>query len=447
MNILMMTSAAPEVAPFTTDEKRPPLGVGSLISVLKGAGHRVWFVDNYLEPSDVLETDFLTRNDIDFVGIYSNTICYQKTLEMLHKLQALREKKKWKGKIIVGGPHTSVCAETIPDFVDHIVVGEGELSVPEIIEGSEKKRVVKGKAVVDMDSLPLPAWEEFIYRPYMWTDPWIDSYPVYTFNTSRGCPFDCTFCSVQSVWGRTYRCMSAERVISDVEHMIRHYGMRAAYFREDHFTLKKSRVVDFCELLLKKDIKIDWMCETRVDNLGDLEYQKLMARAGCKVFYIGVESGSPRMLKFLKKEETMEQFVKAFSFAGEAGIRTYASFVVGAPTETEDDRRMTEKLISRIKPDYVGKNVFVAIPGSELYEYVRDNALYEYEDPNKVLYLKGHNERVDVYYSGTPYLKVPGTVTKGQILAFRLKQKVRGELMPALAKAVKSVKQWRRIQR
>lgn len=421
MNILMMTSAAPQSAPFSMSEKRPPLGLGFLIAVLKKAGHQVYFVDNYLEPSRVLETDFLAKKKIDFVGIYSNTLCYQSTLEMFNKLQRKRERGDWGGKILVGGPHTSVGLDTIPEFVDNVVIGEGELSVPDILSGVEKNRVVRGKIVEDMDSLPMPAWEEFIYRPYMWGDPWVDSYPVYTFNTSRGCPFDCNFCSVQAVWGRTYRCMSAERVLSDVEHMMKHYGMRCAYFREDHFTMKKSRVVDFCEQILKKGIKIDWICETRADGLGDLSYQKLMARAGCKAFYIGVESGSPRMLEFYKKEETVEQFITAFDIAKEAGIKTYASFIVGTPTESKQERQMTEELILRIKPDITGRNIFVAIPGSELYGLVREKKLYEYEDVNKVLYLKGHNKLVDTYYDSNPNFKVPGTVGIMGLFAYYLK--------------------------
>lgn len=412
------------MSPFSTDEKRPPLGVGFLISVLKAAGHTVHFLDNYLSPSNILDTDFLSKHKIDFVGIYANTICYQSTLSMFHKLQSMRKLKKWNGKIIVGGPHTSVGIDTIPDFVDYILVGEGEISILKIISGSETNRVVHGEKVTDMDSLPLPAWEEFIYKPYMWTERWIDSYPVYTFNTSRGCPFNCTFCSVQAVWGRSYRCMSAERVVSDVEHMIKYYGLKVAYFREDHFTFKKSRVIDFCELILRKNIKIDWICETRVDKLNDLEYQKLMARAGCKVFYIGVESGSPRMLKFFNKGETVEQFIEAFNFAKQAGIKTYASFVVSAPTETSDDRKATEDLVSKLQPDYIGNNIYTGLPGSSLYEYVKENKLYEYVDSNNILYLKEHNRRVNSYYSGNPYRKIPTTMRKYQIKAFEFKKRV-----------------------
>lgn len=425
MNVLMMTSAAPRWAPFSTTEKRPPLGVGFLISVMKRAGHTVYFIDNYLTPSNILETDFLSKHRIDFVGIYANTICYQSTLSMFQKLHEMREKKQWNGKIIVGGPHTSVGLDTIPEYVDHIVTGEGEVSILEILSGEEKCRVVRGKLVNDLDRLPRPAWEEFIYRPYMWTDPWIDTYPVYTFNTSRGCPFDCNFCSVKSIWGKTYRYMSAERMLSDVEYMMDYYGMKVAYFREDHFTLNKKRVVDFCELLLKKNIKLDWMCETRVDSLTDPEYQKLLARAGCKVYYIGVESGSQKMLDFFKKDETVEQFIKAFDVAHKVGIKTYASFIVGAPTETDEDREKTEEFISRIKPDYIGKNIYTGIPGSELYDYVKENELYEFEDSNKVLYLKGHNQRVNKYYGGIPFYKTPTPNRKWELISYELKGRVR----------------------
>jgi radical SAM superfamily enzyme YgiQ (UPF0313 family) len=407
MNILLMTSAAPEYSPFSTSEKRPPLGIGYLISVLKQQGHKVHFVDNYLEPSPILESDFLIKNRIDWVGIYANTICYQDTLSMFHRLQVLREKRLWSGKIMVGGPHTSVGLETIPDFVDHVVLGEGEISILRIVSGEETERVIRGEKVRDLDTLPFPAWEEFIHRPYDWTNQWVDNHPVYTFNTSRGCPFQCTFCSVNAVWGRTYRYMSAERVLEDVTRMIKYYGMRVAYFREDHFTLNKKRTVEFCEGLLRRGLKIDWICESRIDQFGDPGYVALMARSGCRALYIGVESGSPRILEFLRKGERVDQFIRAFDLAKKFGIKTYASFVVGVPTETEEELGLTHELIQRIQPDFCSKNVYVGLPGSELYKYVKEHQLYEFEDPNGILYVKGHDDRVDRFYNGNPYRKTP----------------------------------------
>ena len=406
MNILFLTSAAPEKSGFSTSEKRPPIGLGYLMAVLKKEGHDVFFSDEYLQPTTILDTDFISKQNIDYVGIYSNTICYDSTLLMFEKLQRKRENKEWNGKIMVGGPHTSVGYKEIPEYVDHIVIGEGEISVPKILSGKINDRMIHGETVENLDDLPMPAWEEFIFRPYDWRHSWHPVYPLYTFNTSRGCPFSCTFCSVKAIWGKTYRFMSAERVVHDIEHMIKHYGAKGIYFREDHFTLNKKRTIDFCELLLKKNINIEWFCETRVDNLDDYEYQSLMAKAGCKAFYIGVESGSPKMLKFYNKGETREQFIKAFDIARQVGIKTYASFVIGGPTETEEDIKLTEDLKEKTKPDFIGNNVFLGIPGSELYEYVKSNNLYEYEDNKHILYPFGFKNNARKYYGDDPYFDV-----------------------------------------
>lgn len=400
--ILFLTSAAPERSGFSTQEKRPPLGVASLISVLKNYGHEVFFSDEYLGKTDILDGTFVEDKNIDYVGIYSNTVCFRSTLEMFEKLEAKRKKGLWNGKIIVGGPHTSVGVKTIPEYVDHVFIGEGDISLPKLLNGEINERIVYGEKVEDMDSLPFPAWEELIHKKYDWNTPFNipGMYPCYTMNTSRGCPFNCTFCSVKAIWGKTYRFMSAERVVEDVEKMIKYYGAKSIFFREDHFTLNKNRTESFCKLLLEKNINIKWMCETRVDDFDDYEYVKLMADAGCTMFYIGVESGSPKMLEYFKKGETVEQFEKAFYNARKAGIKTYASFVVESPIETEEDGVLTEKLIGRIRPDYVGRNVYVGIPGSEIYDKIVDEKMYEYIDEAGIAYPKGFLKNVKKYYGG-----------------------------------------------
>ncbi len=399
MNILFLTAPAPERAGFSTGEKRPPLGVGYLMSIMKNDGHKVFFSDEYLKKTNILETGFLKKNEIDIVGLYLNTICFNEAKLMLYKLNQLRVSGEWHGQIYVGGPHTSTGLATIPDFVDKVFIGEAEISLPKVVNGEIDERVVYGEKVDDLDSLPMPAWEEFIHLPYDWGHTWFEEcLPIFTLNTSRGCPFNCTFCSVNSIWGKSYRYMSAERVVSDIEHMQRYYGAKAIYFREDHFTLNKKRVIDLCHLLINKNIKINWMCESRADDLCDREYQQLMKEAGCRVFYIGVESGSPKILKEIKKGETREDFITAFDIARDVGIDTYASFVVGLPFETKDDLDMTETLIERIRPDHLCRNLFVGIPGSELYDYVKLNNLYEYEDDFGILYPLGYKKNIKKYY-------------------------------------------------
>jgi len=341
-----MTSPAPKISPFSTDEKIPPLGVGFLLSVLKNNGHTVYFSDEYLKPSRILDSKFLFKNNIDYVGIYSNTICFQGTLMLLEKLKKSR-KKGWKGTIMVGGPHTCVNVEDFPEYVDYVVIGEGERTILEIIEGQVNERVITGKKVEDLDILPRPAWEIFSKLPYNWEHYWIKDKPIFTLNTSRGCPFNCTFCSVRNIWGKTYRIMSGKRVFEDVLYLINNYDAKGIYFREDNFTLNKKRVIEFCNLLMENKVNISWICETRVDSLQDLEYVSLMGNSGCKAFYIGFESGSPHMLELMNKQSSTKQILKAFENAHKVKIKTYASLIYGLPHETEEDLLLTNNLLKR----------------------------------------------------------------------------------------------------
>jgi len=241
MNVLLTTSAAPRQSPFSTTQKRPPIGIGFLIAVLRNAGHKVFFIDNYLSASNFLETDYLERHHINFVGIYANTICFRDTRRMLHRLEYLRQTGRWQGKIMVGGPHTSVALETIPAFVDFVVQGEGEQAILDIVEGRAQERVLRCRRLDNLDDLPMPAWDYFIHQPYNWGGDWFPGTPVFTMNTSRGCPFHCTFCSVGSIWGRKYNCFSAEHIVADTDYLMQHYGARGIYFREDNFTIHRER--------------------------------------------------------------------------------------------------------------------------------------------------------------------------------------------------------------
>ncbi len=396
--ILLTTSAAPAQAPFSTSEKRPPIGIGFLISVLRNAGHEVSFIDNYLKPTNFIETGYLQKNNIEYIGIYINTICFRDTLRMLHKIQYLRKTGQWQGKIIVGGPHTTVAQGTIPEFVDYVVQGEGENAILDIVEGKVTQRIVNYPRIENLDALPMPAWDCFARLPYDWSAKFFDEKPVFTMNTSRGCPFRCTFCSVGSIWGKKYTYFSAERIVSDIEYLIKNYGARGIYFREDNFTLNKSRLERFCNLIIEKGINISWACESRVSNL-DRDVIELMSRAGLKGFYFGVESGSQRILDLLHKDITVEQIKNAFNWCHEFNIKAAASVIVGVPGETEADRQKTNELLNEIKPDTVWTNVFVGIPNSSLYQCVLKDRLYEYIDDRGLVYLQGHNYRAGRYYN------------------------------------------------
>lgn len=409
MNILLTTSAAPSQTPFSTTEKRPPIGIGFLISVLKNAGHNVFFIDNYLQPSDFLETGYLRQNDIDYVGIYANTICFRDTLRMLYKLEWFRQTNRWNGKIVVGGPHTTVCPDTIPDFVDFVVKGEGEQAILDIVEEKIKNRIVETPRIENLDKLSPPAWDYFVNLPYDWGGTFFTEKPIFVVNSSRGCPFRCSYCSVGSIWGKKYTAFSAERIVSDIEYLINHYGAKGIYFREDNFTLNKNRLNKFCNLMIEKKFNIPWACESRVSSINRQNI-KLMKEAGVCGFYFGVESGSQRVLDFVKKDITLAQTRETFKLCHEYGIKSAASIIVGVPTETEEELNQTLALVAEIKPTVTWFNVFTGIPNSELYKYTIKNNLYEFIDDRGLVYLKGHNKFTKRFYHGNWDAEIP-TIT------------------------------------
>jgi len=397
MNILFVTSAAPEKSPFFTDEKRSPLGIGSLISVLRNEGHKVFFIDNYLEPSNFIEEGYLQKNDIDFVGIYANTICYRDTLRMFNEIENLRKKGLWNGKIIVGGPHTSVALETIPEFVDYVVQGEGERAILKIITGKANGRVIIEERIKDIDSLPFQPWDIFSELPYSYSSRQMDVKPVFAMNTSRGCPFNCSFCSVGSIWGKQYTYFSADRIILEIEYLVKNFGAKGIYFAEDNFTLNLKRTEEFCEKLIKKNIDIQWDCETRVDNMSE-DLLRLMSAAGCRSVYLGVESGSQKVLDMLNKKITIEQIKNTINWCKKYNIRTYCSLITGVPGETYEDYVLTKKLMDELKPYIYGFNVFVGIPDSSLYRYTLENNLYEHIDDIGLIYPPGYGIKTKFFY-------------------------------------------------
>jgi len=399
MNILFTTSAAPKRSPFFTSEKRPPLGLGYLISILRNKGFNVYFIDNYLKPSNFIKNGFLQKNKIDFIGIYANTICYRDTLRMLNEIEELRKKGLWNGKIIVGGPHTSVAIDTIPKFVDYIVQGEGELAILEIINGEPAEKIIRKERISDLDSLPFLPWDIFAKLPYNHTCPWTNIEPVFTMNTSRGCPFRCSFCSVKAIWGKNYTYFSAGRIIEEIEYLVKNFKAKGIYFREDNFTLNQNRVRKFCEKLIEKKLNIFWACESRVDTLCNEELVRLMSRAGCKAIYFGIESGSQKILDILNKDITVGQIEKAIKLCKNHNIKTHCSFITGIPGEEYEDFLLTQKLIRKLKPSTYGFNVFVGIPYSQLYAHILNNNLYEYIDDLGLLYLPGFDIKAEYFYN------------------------------------------------
>lgn len=346
MKILFVTSKAPEFYQgMFFGEKRFPIGIGYLISVLKQAGHEVDLLDRYL-----LGDVWNGNKKYDLVGIYSSTPCFEDTKNIINKFLG-------KAKLMIGGPHTSLYLDSIPESVDVICQCEGEKCVLDVVEGNIDKSVIRYPRMTskELDSLPSPPFDLFMKLPYTLSVPWFKETPVFNFNSSRGCSYNCSFCSVREIWGKKVALMSPERIIEDIEKCIKDFGMKGVYFREDNFTISKARVRKFCELLLRKDLEIKWICESRCDTV-DERLVVLMSRAGCKAMYVGFESGSDKMLKIYNKGITVDDSRRFAAWAHKAGIAVVASMIFNHPEETDVDRTLSREFLQDIKPETAWMN-------------------------------------------------------------------------------------------
>jgi len=391
----------PGTSPLHYGDFRPPLGLGFLAAYLERYGHEARIIDNYLQEQNTEEA--VNGFAPDFIGIYTHTASYLQVLELIEEIRKITDKP-----IICGGPHATVLPETIPDTVSHIVIGEGEVALLGIVKGEENGRIIQKPPVGDLDSLPWPSYKHFIDKPYNFKmslyshghshGPQMEAEPVLTMNTSRGCPFGCTFCGVCFIWGRAYRFFSAGKIVEEVENLVNTYGAKGIYFREDNFTLHRKRLEEFCDSLLERNIKIHWACESRVDAIQDEALMEKVFSAGCRGFYVGVESGEQRVLDLMEKGVTVGQIKRFFALCRKASIKTYATFCMGTPGETDEDREETNRLIEEIQPDSVDRFAYVGIPKSAVYEYILENQLYYHIDRSGFLYTEESKRVSGVLY-------------------------------------------------
>jgi radical SAM superfamily enzyme YgiQ (UPF0313 family) len=349
MKVALVTAKPNPNSGFNVGEKRPPTGIGFLYAVLAQHGIQADIYDRYCTNSwsnDNFES-------YDFMGIYCASVCSNDITNIITLSKAK--------KIAVGGPHAYIFPEKIPSKVNYIVRGEGEHIIKDLVEGNypEGEIVTDRLSNKELDALPSFPYEVFWKRKhnYNWGFPFNNNKPIFTMNTSRGCPFSCSFCSVKKIWGKHFTYMSADRVFEDVERLVKDFGCKGIYFREDNFTVNNSRVRKFCQYLITNKINITFACETRVDTL-DYELMELMRRAGCIGFYVGVEALNQHMLDIYNKGITVEQTIDFFKSTKKLGIKVAASLITNHPEETAQDQLQDHQLLQQLKPALVWTNPY-----------------------------------------------------------------------------------------
>jgi radical SAM superfamily enzyme YgiQ (UPF0313 family) len=335
-----------------------PIGILSLAAVLEVQGVRPTIIDlnrvyyDYLrstERSSEMKfssyvTSRITQSDYDVVGL--GTICssYPLTLRIAKELKESRPGIQ----IILGGPQASVVdVSTMRAFpsIDCIVRGEAEDSLPAVIHalsgqgyhellpgitfrnGSNIVRTPNSPVVLDLDLLPLPAFHLY---------PELRQCSYVPLELGRGCPFGCTFCSTNDFFRRRFRLKSPDRMLAQMKLIKETYGIGTFDLIHDMFTVDRKRVVAFCEALLTAGEEFFWNCSARTDCV-DNDLIALMARAGCRGMFFGIETGSARLQKVIKKNLELAEAERHIETADNHNITTAVSLITGFPDETMED--------------------------------------------------------------------------------------------------------------
>jgi radical SAM superfamily enzyme YgiQ (UPF0313 family) len=360
--------------------KVPPLGLGYLAAVLKQRGVEVEVFDLNVEFSALDE--FLSFERPSVVGVSCGIGNARQAFEVARKVKTFFPDCF----VIMGGPYPSIMGESLlvrHGDVDVAVVGEGEATIVELFErfqNGEKLSNVDGlifrdrdkvrrnllRAPVEpLDGLPFPAREKLPMRLY--------SENAGVIFTSRGCPYQCVFCSC-SVFGKRWRGHSPEHVLAEIEYMRKQYGIRCVNFLDDNFAFDLERAEKILDGIIVNNwgVSLYFWNGLRVDSITEALLRK-MRKAGSTTINYGVESVNPDVLAKIKKGITLDQVEKVVKLTHEVGITANIFLMIGNPGDTMKIAEKVKDFAERIDVDGVHVSMATPIPGTEFWSWVEKN--------------------------------------------------------------------------
>ncbi len=365
----------------------PPISLTETAAVLRQRGHEVRVNDCSVEGVDEEGLKAIWKEvSPDLVVINSTTpsLNYDMTIPGLVK-EVLPH-----GKVAAFGIHVGTLPEetfALTDALDFIVRGEPEMTIADLadtLESGDDPAQVSGLSlrrngvvihaparefIKDLNQLPYPAWDLIDLDNY--TLPF-SGRRFLMVTTARGCPYKCTYCVAQSYYGRKIRLRKPRVIVDELVHLRNTYGVEDFFFWSESFTIVKTAIKKLCREILDRDLKIRWVCNSRVDNI-DLELLQLMKKAGCWMISYGIESGEQAILDSIKKDITIEQIREAIRLTRKVGFQIAGHFVLGLPGETLESLRKTYDFACSLDLDYAQFYCASPWPGSEFYRQAKEN--------------------------------------------------------------------------
>ncbi|MDD5439401.1 MAG: radical SAM protein [Candidatus Omnitrophica bacterium] len=359
-----------------------PLSIGFLAGFLLSKKAPFSIIDEQIEYISKDRISRLTHNKgAIIIGLSCLTAGATRSYELAGWIKAANPD----ATVIYGGVHATVLPEEAlrTGSGDIVVRHEGEETLWELARalgtGSSLDDIqgisfIRDGAVVHTPDRPLIGnLDELPPFPYHLFEKDIGRYDFGNLLTSRGCPFECIFCSQRSISGRFYRYRSADNILCELDTLIYRYHQKKIIFNDDNFVVNRGHVFSVCAKIIDRKYPktVSFLAMARADMV-DKELLTIMKKAGFVSIAYGLESGSDRLLKLVKKGLSTEDNKRAVRMTHEAGISTYASFILGLPTETKEESSMTIKFARDIPLDMTRFNLLVPYPGTPVHDLVKE---------------------------------------------------------------------------
>lgn len=365
----------------------PPLGLAYLAGALEAADCEVRIADGVITRLDEKALKTILQNFApDWVGVTAVTMNAAQAFEVLRRVKALAPEVS----TVMGGPHASfTAAETLAALpeLDVVVRGEGEQTLTELVRAARDPRrweAIPGLAfrrgrdlhltparspLADLGALAPPARHLIPLGRYRTL-----GMPV-SITTSRGCPFRCIFCVGRRMVGARVRFRPPESVVAEMAQLAG-LGFRQVNLADDLFTANRQHCLAICDALQRRNLNLRWSSFARVDTVSE-DLLRRMREAGCHAVSFGLESGSPEILRRIKKGITLAQAEKAVEMCRAAGMQAHASFILGLPGETEETLAATLAFAERLgaKGLFYGFHLLAPFPGTEVRDQAGDYGL------------------------------------------------------------------------
>ncbi len=379
----------PEIYNGKKELRYPPFGLVCIASYVEKYGYQVDLYDRNL-PDNTVEKliQLLDETQYQYIGISSMFIQKDDANVLLGLVKAHH-----KGKILVGGDYFVEYRKQYKSQVDYISCGDGEIFLKELLDAEKENGIYVTEKLPDIDEIPIPT--KRILDSVAWDK------RVFAIKTSRGCPFNCIFCSATNNSCSRVRYHSAEYIISYLEFIMNTYGINKFRFMDDVFTLNKKRVLEFCRLLKTRRLDIEVVeCFSHI-SVQDPEIFTAMAGAGFKSIQVGVESGNDEILHIIGKGTTVSQIRKTVNLIKDCGLKVEGLYMMGNIGETKETIIKTIELMKSL-PTYKDWFSFACpLPNSKFYQMAMTNGTVLTDDYNR--------------YTNVEVIFVPNGLTKEEM--------------------------------